>query len=403
MFLKPASAFEVPKGTGVYFAQVDFTFPNALEENSNYGYIFVDYSEISSKTSLSHGFVNVSTSQGWVVQNLPVDLASGLPGLSTMFNLGEVNNVELTSLNAYVDFSMSPTDLELTGPLSTHDVKQVTNNAEGRGGLLSSILKPAAKLIFSPGTTILEFVSGHMASVQTAINQCGPAAIANSLQFLKDTTGLNLRDENIPGLIGNPPNSMVGQIDLAMGRGINETVVDSQFINGKLNYANQINARLTTKFQGGIGLPPGDIPAFGQTAIDKGDVPTVEFIMNELKDGEDVEMAISWDEGGGHWVELVGAGRILGKPWVAFAHDANQSNNPMDTTGTSLLTGGWGFSFLEDTDNDGTLNFHNYINGGSGEVDFVVSESPVPGPIPAAGAWMAFSWSRKIRRRIHSV
>ncbi len=107
LLFSPCSfAREIDPEMGVSFGQVNFTFPGAVHTGSSYGQIFVDFNKIVNNTGLSSGYVNVASDQGWIVQNLPVVSSSGIPGLSTMFNLGASSQV--SGFNAYVDFSQSP-------------------------------------------------------------------------------------------------------------------------------------------------------------------------------------------------------------------------------------------------------------------------------------------------------
>jgi hypothetical protein len=321
-----------------------------------------------------------------------------------MFDLGSLGTV--SALNAYVEVQSTPLANFTGGPFSSFAVTDIVNNAEGYEDhrTVTPSPPPAPLTTFdSLGTTTIEFVSGHKASVEQGDKQCGPASVANSLTFLKEKYGLPIKEENIPGIDGTPPESLVGQLDLKMERVPGKGVSATQFLNGKLKYVSdsKLDGMLETKHQGGFGsMSSGDYPWAGQISKFKGSTPTADFILSELQNGEDVEMWINWETGGAHLVELVGGGKILGIPWIAFTHDSKQGDN---TTGTSLLTGGFGFTFLEDTDKDGFLNFHNYVDGDKGEVRFVVSESVVPEPahvvIFSASAIGWFFSNRTKRRR----
>jgi len=393
-------AREIDPGMGVSFGQVNFTFPGAVQMSSSYGQVFVDFNQILNGTGLSSGFVNVASDQGWIVQNLPVVGNSGIPGLSAMFNLGLPSQV--SAFDAYVDFSQSPISTFSPSTPREFSIRQVVNNAEGASSSNRAKVPgppPAPLRTFSDlGTSFIEFILGHARSVETAINQCVPAAIANSLQFLSETTGIALKQENIPGVNGEPPNSLVGQIDVAMERPPGFGVGYHQMISGKLNYLslNGLGNSIVNKFQSSkVG---SDVEKAGLTAYRKGGAPTFDFINSELRHGEDVELVVAWkDAGGGHAVELVGSGVTLGVPWIAFTHDAVQGDN---SSGTSLSDGGFGFSYLVDTDQDGLLNFHNYVDGSEGQVTQVLSESLVPGPFPLFGVGAAFGYSRKLRKII---
>ena len=108
----------------------------------------------------------------------------------------------------------------------------------------------------------------------------------------------------------------------------------------------------------------------------------------EIRHGEDVEVRIGWDGGGGHMIDIIGAGEILGVPWISWVHDAKQGFNnngtPGDTSddttringGVDWFDGGVGWSPIVNNRNVA------YIGGEflSGTIDFAASESvPEPG------------------------
>jgi hypothetical protein len=166
-------------------------------------------------------------------------------------------------------------------------------------------------------------------------------------------------------------------------RGSGSTVGDRSFVTGKLQY-------LDRNGLGGISVKHQDdafgnqnvaSPLGGMTSIGKGNRPTADFILSELQAGEDVEMGFTWGtlpftgNEAGHWVELVGGGRVLGVPFVLYRSDHEQtSTDPMDNKGISPFPD---ISVLLDTDGDGLLNL--VWEKGSPNVDIVVSES-VPEP-----------------------
>ena len=66
------------------------------------------------------------------------------------------------------------------------------------------------------------------------------------------------------------------------------------------------------------------------------------WIIAELDKGRDVEVRLGWNGSGtnGHMIDVVGGGYILGTPWIAWVHDANQGQKG----GISWNDGGIGFS-----------------------------------------------------------
>ncbi len=89
----PGSRTIIWPDQGVEFFQLDLTFTKATQMDSPYGLLVADFNSLYENTGISKGFLNVMTEPGWVVRNMPVEVSSGYPGLSTMFNLGslEVN------------------------------------------------------------------------------------------------------------------------------------------------------------------------------------------------------------------------------------------------------------------------------------------------------------------------
>ena len=86
-------------------------------------------------------------------------------------------------------------------------------------------------------------------------------------------------------------------------------------------------------------------------------------------------MGFLYTGGGGHRVELVGGGTILGIPFVLHMSDYLQTDqDPADSKGTDRID----FSFLYDIDNDGQLNI--VYNKLDAEVHSAFSQSPVPEP-----------------------
>jgi len=344
------SAIPVAPGQGVNLAQVNFTFSGAPQGDSGYGLVAVDFSGVAAATGVSTGFVNIASDAGWVVQNLPVDLSSGHPGLSTMFNLGVPHGRDVSTVKIAVDYSAAPLTSFAAVPGTEFSVGSVDYNAEGRGGPMVSVpslpLTPEIPWLIGGATTFLWETTRE--SVEQDVNQCGPGSLANSLQWLEKRYGLNVPHEHKPGIAGNPPDSLVGQIDLTMDREPHTTVTDEEFMFGKLEYIaeNGLSDKLIIKHWGGR-FAPFDYTYVGShtvTSRDKqhGGLTLVEWIRKEIEDGEDVELALGGPSG--HWVNVTGAGTVLGVPWITWVHDANQGN----PGGNNWWDGGYGFSFISD-------------------------------------------------------
>jgi hypothetical protein len=429
--------FASPLTTGVSFKQVDFTYQNAPEPDSQYGQIFLDYGVIHQIPGISpSGYVNVITlgtcveglnagalctsnsacpdsicSTGWVVQNMPVFASSGLPGLSMMFDLG-FSGPQTTSFRAIVDYSPSPLadDSTIAVPPDEFDfvaqdfgtLAHVEHNAAGSGDPATAPPgNPTGKMTttFDPkGATSVPVINTTMRSVEQDLFQCGPGAVANSLAYLNAHYGVPLAHAHVPGRSGAPANSLVGQIDLKVPRSICTGVFRGNMLDGKLRYLDAFGPHgLIIKHQGTFDLIGGtefideDLTRGNETSKYQGGLVALQFLMDEIHHGEDVEMDLRWSSGGGHQIMITGGDTILGRPYVTFIHDAHQNpekttdpdcgpnaNWQADTIGTGLFDGGYGFAWLDDPGGGARIKFKGYIVGDDGlnaEVRNIVTES----------------------------
>jgi len=151
---------------------------------------------------------------------------------------------------------------------------------------------------------------------------------------------------------------------------------------GKFDYLSQIGlqGRLVHKHQGrGYGDPnanqalkAGNFWHKGSVSRDMGAAVTWEWVCNEIKKGEDVELVFSYDNAagdptGGHAVRIFGCGITDGKRWLRYLHDAVQSD---DSRGLETAD-----AYVRDMDGDGILNF----GSANREIRFALSESAPPG------------------------
>ena len=395
-----ATADILGPGQGLTFQQVAFDYVGLSPvPYSQYGEVFVNYSALPAGDS--SGYINVVLQNGgWAVQNLPVASSSGYPGLGQYFNLGAAaNGSPISGLSAFAEFTTNPLSSAPSGSFQTYDsgngnfAQAVVTNAQGRGADRSvnpGPPSPNGATIFGSGANSLTFQPGHT-NVEQDVNQCGPGSVANSFDYLRTRYGVPIPNNqtNTPGIAGNPATSLVAQLDTAMGRAQGQTVSDNNFLNGKLTYlANNKITDLRIDFETGAGgggtLPAANVQAGGLTAMYDGAV-TGKWITGELQAGEDVELGLGFAGGGGHWIDMIGGGTILGVPWVAYIQDANQGFDANTGTtdlngGTGLFDGGYGFAYLS-TDKNGnvTLSGIDGAGGLAGTIDVAVAES-VPEP-----------------------
>lgn len=383
----PVRAAVVPPGHGVTFEQIDYAFDDLVLAYSSVGQLTVAVAALREATGINTGFLNVVTPLGWVVQNLPVFAEYPLGTLATDFKLSEFPGQAVTSLAARVEFMPVPLLACAGGGLLPFAVG-TTLVAEGGKEDELAATSPAVPLPYplppDPGALVFgalgdTFVccQDHHSNVEAARSQCGPAALANSLDWLGHEHPFFFQGLPVhrPGL--GADGSLVGEIETRMarpftsrrrGRGVN----DRPFVTGKLQFFEDFGLdwllRVTHQ-DNSFGNDDVTGPGGRATSFGVGKPPTADYIIDEICAGEDVE--IGWSKPGGHWEVGICAGRVLGVPFVALLSDRNQAD---DTKGTGSDAVRW--SFLADRDGDGLLNLVNKAN--RPEVDIVVTESPLP-------------------------
>lgn len=420
------NAAQIEPGMGVEFQQVDFVFTEVFLLDSNWGRATADPMVLAESTGIEEGFLNVFTDYGWPVVDLPLSIYDGLGPITTYFNLGlSVPSQDVTVLYAYVTYSREPYTGYQEGPLIGFPVGTAVWDAEGAGGFTTEIGEPppapfrpsprkivlyallnvsassvmqcfpmavANSLQYLGKSCGLEFplvesniyILPNTANVDAAKMQCFPMAVANSLQYLEDYYGLSVPHNHVKGLRGD--DSLVGQLDTESNRPVisrreGSGVWFTPMLQGKFSYLikNGLKNRLVHRHQGrGWGnpgnhaLPDGDFTSSGITSTDNGATVTWEWICEQIEDGGGIELVFSFDDGngdptGGHAVRVIGYERnILGIYHIWYVHDSNQSD---DSDGCETV-----YQSVWDTDGDGILN----LGSKDWEIRFVLSESIAP-------------------------
>jgi hypothetical protein len=393
-----AAGIELTPASGaVVIEQVDFRGG----PNSGVGEITVFRSAANAASGLTSGYVNATNNTGqWVVRNLPIlpDCAYDMPSITTRLDLGVANGVNVTSIDLYVEYSPEPYVTFPGGPPRRFNVGTTIFAAGGVGTSLLTGYLPGpdlSKVIFdSTGASCLNHQRGHT-NKEAARNQCAPMAVANSLDWLRIQKGLAVPDkhEHKPGLRsdapadGDNPNdpSLVGELEKAMDRGVRSRKVGDGVwpLDGKLKYINDngLKDKLDIKHQGNgdTGGNPNEavdgtknITRHGVTSSGNGAKVTWEWLCEEIKKGQDVEVDIhfSGPNDGRHYVNVVGCGKILGKPYITHVSDHAQTDvDPNDNKGTDKVD----FAWMDDD-----LLDHPRLANWNGRVDQALSESVKP-------------------------
>lgn len=407
LLVPEASADPVLPGQGISFGQVAYLYSGQKEEYSQTGRLDIDVQALRTHfPGIPQGFVNVYTSHGWVVQNLPVLSSSSFtyPVVSTNFRLsgspGPVGH-----LDAYIDYSPNPSVTFGPGPFARFDGLQRAGFAAtgfGSGSPSRPYPPPLVSVVpFIPfGLFSAVIQPGHPA-LETADDQCLPASVATSFAYLNGRYSTPLPHPHRPGL--GRDGSLVGELESDMGRTFRNRrdgdPLDAEpGLRGKLKYVarhRDLHAAVPfLKHQGLLGDRDISETVDGRTATSRGQGTTVtaDFIIRELSNGEDVELGFLYKSGGGHFVEVIGAGTILGIPWIMHMSDHDQTR---DDRGTGLVD----FSFLLDIDGDGRLNLVN--NPHDANLAVVFSQS-VPGPSTVLLCLIAagLAWRRRTRSEV---
>jgi hypothetical protein len=327
-----------------------------------------------SSTGRSSGFINVVTEEGWVTQNLPVLPGYPYPSVSTTLTLGSAfGGGIVSSLEAGVCYSDEPV---AEAPQVTRDVFGVGSVLFANGGFVEPAVNappppPVAAVGFQfPGLFFSFAVQPGHSNVQAAFNQCGPAAAANGLDWLRAIHGTAVPHQNVLGLNGAPATSLVGQMDVKMqrlaaghdDRSKGASVVLGRQQKGIMQYLWDNNLRnLTLKHQGRRPEVAGFPDTFtgvndfkwplpnGMTSTGKGFYVDPTFILDEIVAGASIELSAYANGRGGHVVTVIGAGRIGGAPFILYVSDLAQTAKDAngvyirDNEGTDRVD----FSFLE--------------------------------------------------------
>jgi hypothetical protein len=368
----------IPDNVGVALSQVTWSFPNVSGDGvSGTGQVDVNVPELIAYTQqegdqLLSGFLNVVTKDDegnvqWVVENLYILPGYPYTDLSTMFYLNDGSPIEGEDINAAVCYSQYPfASAPSLSSLLPFKVGSKQFNAEGVGGQVAQVPPPPPINIAFP-TPLGNLFSGNFQpnhpNVEAAVNQCTVASMANNFTWLKTTYGIGIPDPNNPGLRDNV--SLAGKLDFthwsdprnadpftpycgnvvgraAVSRIDGCAVYPQWWLPGYMTYLNGNNIALTLKHQGddNAGFSGANNVTVGNlTSMGQGNIVQPSFINNEIANNSAVEYADAHPGGGGHAMDIIGSGTVLGAPFILYVSDHDQLN---DNNGTQYVD----FSFL---------------------------------------------------------
>lgn len=385
--LSAAESF-LSSSDGISFYQLDFpdNVPPVLD--STIGLLEINLLSLRASTGMNSGYINAVVGGSWVIRNMPILIENDYPYplLSTRFDLGVSNGNTVSQLSVDILYSDDVKTAGVTGgaaafPVADLDFSQGGAAPESEeeldaGGPADPAPPTLNDVLFGDPENTTAIMQLDHPNVEAALNQCVPMSVANSLQYLEDTTDLVIPHTHKPGLKGD--DSLVGQLGAAMGRDAESRtkgggVKTNPAIQGKMRYLaeNNLQDRIKTTTWGLWGASKDQsVTVDGRTANSTSKGSTVVFtdVVSALQGGQDCE-ANYYFEGGAHAIDIVGAGITNGQPWMIEGSDIDQKS---DSKGAGPK--GFIFSHLIDSDKDGSLN----MNGSSTELHVVICQEYIP-------------------------
>lgn len=338
----------IAQAAGAALTVFDESYSPVLWGSGGIASQFVEFSArvTSDGGSSDQKFLNITKDDGtWVVQNLPVGFEPGTSDIATSIDaaLFVDGAAYQTTISADPELVAPSYSGGITSTLNS-SVSYLANTTEARTGM-GTFIGPGL-----PSTVTLEFgdlvdfaYNTGMPDQQQGTDECGPTSAANSLFWLSekfDDIELDMTTEEIRDTLKNADNMKTN-----IGK---KGTYDSDFIAGKNKFVGDNKLPIYThKIAGGAGGP------------------SIENILAELKKGQDIELAMSWKSGGGHWITLVGMIQVGDSTGIWF----NDPDDGQTQTNFSWLDGDNGFSI------------RSYgVAGGGNVVDLAIAESRIPAP-----------------------
>ena len=442
------------RGDVIAIEQVIFDFDAGTVRDTDWGRLKVNPASLARVTGKKSGFINMfvhsqdrSGGIRWVVQNLfiPAQLSKGTTPLSVYIDLrpdiegsGPVEFITVNIVSSKEALPVIEEIQDIAGNFETTviTVSQGIINAEGGEDGIAGIPEPGGNLPNMVGPPPLSpspvpgskdkwaeepiFVfQDHTRNLEAGVNQCLPAAFANTFQYLEDRynvnplvwniphsfiTGFGLHEAwNIPSTwFPVPSNSLVAAIDARTKRqGVFNMdtgggALPCQWARGALGYMAAFGDQAAAEFRHqGVPQPNffivGDgnwcdtdpeIPMDGQISYPKGSEVKWDWMYDQLKQGRGVVLTftrfnLTGDKRGSHGLRVWGAMRANGRDYIYTLDDEFQGNN---NSGLRIQqfevadTGGPGNPGIP----DGKLNMHGNDSNGTWEVTAAMSVEAKP-------------------------
>lgn len=442
----------VKPGQGVEIARTLFVDGDNIAHDTAVGTLIVDPRRLAAATGIDRGYLQVVTDAGTVLYDAPIDARPDdamppalqrlrvpsdgtAPVVHVPFRLSSAKPA--TSIKAKVVFTPSPVfDAQVFSyvmdsmPAQKWKMKPIYEAVGGDGP--DKVQMPELPPIGDPGPPppSPDYDQGDMpewqytlpntSNVESAWNQCAPAAFANVLSYLEHTfgdQGIDFPHFNTKGVgVDGDENSFVSRMDWYMDRPHTDTCNGggtgrcggSSSMRGIFDFLAAFDGdqRVALRHQGGGEVYPADC---GEETLDReshreGANVTFEWLCDRVQDGAGIVMtlgyyspiavpngydengfvqyAIDWDRTGGHVVRVYGCGEVGGQRFIRTLDDGQQDRmfdadpedevEPVCEERTGLRTQLW---FLHENETtDGRLE----LGDSSRQIDFAIALTPAP-------------------------
>jgi|GEM_PF-2464194 len=289
--------FEMFEPPSIQLHQLDFAFDGTVTLNSEWGVVdleFVGFENIM--------YLNLTIDTAWVIENMPVMTTRGFGLMQSQrfwFDIG-IPGIPVGSLT--YGLTLTPTifgrPATVTTSMVTPDMVRINSGFAGGppgGGGPGPAGKQKGGQALDPAPKLHQ----NFPNQESPPNYCVPAGVSNSLQWLNTKNGLGMNAADIS----------INSLGTAFGTTPGNGTVRSTIYPNKKNYCKRKKLPITTrKFSGS----------------------RIADVAKEIKNGQDVELMVSWiGQGGkGHCVAVTGiTDHGNGKFSLVITHDKDQNQN----------------------------------------------------------------------------
>jgi hypothetical protein len=288
--------------------QVDHTLDDDVQVFSEFGQVELEFTGKPDPE-----YFNLVVNGDWVIENVPVLPVSGVGELQTVvmdFPLGNEPGTQVTSVTAGASLS---SEVKTEAPKENLDlgiltaIVQIFNGQDALSALTSGeVLKEHGTEVDGDNWAVHGTAFPNQ---EAAKNECVPAAVANSLKFLKDSNATEM---------GGVADADIGSTSVGGAMGYTPEGGTPGSADGKATWPGKKDKYLKDK---GVPVSTTAVPAV-QSFSGEATAADCDTALQAIKDGKDVEL-----QGRSHCAAIVGMAKLKNGKYVIYvAHDTNQGN-----------------------------------------------------------------------------